>query len=235
MVVPSWRALRNGAPLRREPEHPLRRSNYSTVRLRRSDPTDDPIRSAIGSSRRAVAGAGVRWLVGARAASFCAGFEVARSGRLSADCGGAVGLATKGARCEPDCRKTALTMMMRLAAAAPMIATESTGRRASLPHTRPASIAMVPTNTAPRPAPRFGRPRLRTIRSSNVRRQLRIADSAEMARPARQRIQRQRGLFPINKVPCRRAAAHDPMHVQLRRRAPLFSAMDRVRWRLNEP
>jgi hypothetical protein len=179
----------------------------------------------MGSSRRAVAvagaGVGVRRPTGARAASFCAEFEGGRSARLSADCGGAVGLATNGARCEPDCRKTALTMMMKLAAAAPMIATESTGRRASLPHTRPASIAMMPTNAAPRPAPRFARPRLRTIGSPDVRRQLKIAGSAELARLVSQRTQRHRGLFPISKVSCRRAT-HDPMHVQLRRRAPLF-------------
>src|SRR5580658_5647972 len=160
--------------------------------------------------------------MGARAPSFCAELEVERSDRLSANCGGAVGLATNGARCEPDCRKTALTMMIKLAAAAPIIATESTGRRASRPHIRPANIAMMPTKAAPRPTPRFARPRLRTIRSSVVKRQRRIAGYAELARPARQRIQPHRGLLPICKVPCRRAEVHDPMHVQLRRRAPLF-------------
>jgi hypothetical protein len=80
----------------------------------------------------------------------------------------------------------------------------------------------MPTNAAPRPARRFVRPRLRTIRPSDVRRQLKIAGPAKLARLVSQRIQRHRRLFPISKVPCRRAAAHDPMHVQLRRRAPLF-------------
>ena len=122
----------------------------------------------------------LRWVTGARSASPCAEAGVGPSERLSANCGGAVGLATNGARCEPDCKNTALIMMMRLAAAAPMIATESTGRRASLPHIRPTNIAIRPTNTAPRLAPRSLRLRLRTMRPSGVMRQFRIAGPAKL-------------------------------------------------------
>jgi hypothetical protein len=198
------------------------RNGYSTVRLRRSDPIDDPIKSAIGSSRRAVTGALVRWVTGARSASPCAEAGVGPSERLSAICGDAVGLATNGARCEPDCKNTALIMMMRLAAAAPMIATESTGRRTSLPHIRPTNIAIRPTNTAPRLAPRALRLRLRTMRPSGVMRQFRIAGPAKLADSLTRRAERRRKVVPINEIPCRRAAAHDPTHVRLCRRAPLF-------------
>ncbi len=54
------------------------------------------------------------------------------------------GLAKNGAGCAPDCRKTALTMMMRLAAPAAIIANVSTGRRVALPHSANANAPLAP-------------------------------------------------------------------------------------------
>jgi len=194
------------------------------------------MRSPIGSLRRAPTGNGVCWLTGARRASPAPTADGATSDRLSANCDGAAGFATNGPRCEPDCRKTALMMMMRLAAAAPRIATESTGRRAILVHIRAAAITTRPVTPAPRSAPRFMRRRLRTICSSDDRRRCGIVGSEELAPHYRQRVLRRQRLAPITKeTSCRPAATHDPMHARLCRRAPLCSGSDRVRCRLNEP
>jgi hypothetical protein len=200
---------------------PRRTNAYSPPRALRSEPTDAPIRSPIGSLRRAATGMGVCWLTGARTTSV----DGATSARLSTTCGVEVGLTTNGARCEPDCRKTALTMMMRLAAAAPRIATESTGRRAILGHIRPATNPIRPATAAPRPVPRFIRRRLRTIWSSDVRGRGRIADSEQFAPRHEQRILRRQWLARnVDETSYRRAAAHNPMHARLCRRAPFFLA-----------
>src|SRR5208282_6891560 len=96
---------------------------------------DGPMSSVIGSLRRTGAAAGAA--CGAcGAATECvvvvsAGLGAACStglGRASAVTVCGVGLMKKGAGCEPDCRKTALTIITTVAAVAPRIAKESTGR-----------------------------------------------------------------------------------------------------------
>jgi hypothetical protein len=57
------------------------------------------------------------------------------------------GGAKNGAGCEPDCKKAALTMMMRLAAIAARTANVSTGRRDALAHSE---IAIAPPAPAVR-------------------------------------------------------------------------------------
>src|SRR5579863_6108265 len=91
---------------------------------------EGPIKSAIGSSRRAATGCGVTAVASSRAG--IVGTPIAATGE-------AFGLAKKGVGCEPDCNKTALTTMMTLAAAAATMANESTGRRVALAHSRAAN------------------------------------------------------------------------------------------------
>lgn len=99
------------------------------------------MRSPIGSLRRRGGAGGVREAWAERAGVASAGLSAVlvsggfgtgvtvEVGWLSAASGGtAVGLAKNGAGCGPDWRKTALTMMIKLAALAHRIAARSTGR-----------------------------------------------------------------------------------------------------------
>ena len=94
------------------------------------------MRSPIGSLRCADAACDVRTTGAVRAGAASTSVSAGRGGgsggggivavgRLSAAC--AVGLAKNGAGCWPDCRKMALTMMIRLAALEHRIAAESIG------------------------------------------------------------------------------------------------------------
>src|SRR5580704_16635988 len=94
---------------------------------------DGPIRSAMGSLRRGD-GTGTGTLCGGRVTEWVALMSMTRGPPCSAGFGAAsavfctVGLATNGAGRAPDCRKAALTTIRMVAAAAPRMAKESTGR-----------------------------------------------------------------------------------------------------------
>src|ERR1700691_3375447 len=105
---------------------------------------EGPIRSAIGSLRRAAMGCATA----VAAAGYAGATGTAGLGGTLAATGTDFGGAKNGAGCEPDCQKTALTMMMRLAATAARIANVSTGRRDALVHSEltiapPAPMARV--------------------------------------------------------------------------------------------
>src|SRR5580704_19089402 len=120
---------------------------------------DGPIKSAIGSLRRGD-GTGIGTVCGGRGAvTVCvalismirgpvcsAGFGAASAGFCS------VGLATNGAGRAPDCRKTALTTIRRVAAVAPRMANESTGRPIACVHSRAPSV---PASVPARPLARL--------------------------------------------------------------------------------
>src|ERR1700688_2328879 len=94
---------------------------------------EGPIRSAMGSLRRGD-GTGIGTVCGDRTTECVALISMIRGPVCSAGFGVAsavfctVGLATNGAGRAPDCRKTALTTIRMVAAAAPRMAKESTGR-----------------------------------------------------------------------------------------------------------
>ena len=100
---------------------------------------------AIGSLR----GAATVCVAGGASAEWAARRLSRDLGRTAPAAGGGA-LTKNGAGREPDCRTTALTMMMRLAATAARMANESTGRRAALAHSRKISdpaILAAPTPT----------------------------------------------------------------------------------------
>ena len=97
------------------------------------------MRSAIGSLPLAATGCGTREPTGEFAAGISAdlaGAVTAGFGRRSAAWGVEVGLAKNGVGGRLDCKKTALAMMTRLAAAAPRKANVSTGRCSAFAHSR---------------------------------------------------------------------------------------------------
>src|SRR5580704_1535605 len=111
---------------------------------------DGPIRSAMGSLRRGD-GTGTGTLCGGRVTEWVALMSMTRGPPCSAGFGAAsavfctVGLATNGAGRAPDCRKAALTTIRMVAAAAPRMAKESTGRPVTCVHSRePNATASVP-------------------------------------------------------------------------------------------
>ena len=89
---------------------------------------DGPISSAIGSLRRAAMGCGTTVAAAGRSEAVGA----AAFGELFSITCNDFEFAKNGDGCGPDCKNTALTTMMRLAAAAARIATKSTGRRVAL-------------------------------------------------------------------------------------------------------
>src|ERR1700719_4291084 len=101
---------------------------------------EGPIRSAMGSLRRGD-GTGIGTVCG-RATVCVALISMTRGPVCSAALGAAsavfctVGLATNGAGRAPDCRKAALTTIRMVAAVAPRIAKESTGRSIACVHSR---------------------------------------------------------------------------------------------------
>src|ERR1700726_502526 len=133
---------------------------------------DGPIRSAIGSLRRGDGiGIGTGTVCGGLGAvtAWVADKSMTRGAPCSAAFGPTsaitvfctVGLATNGAGRAPDCRKTALTTITVVAAAAPRTAKESTGRLASLVHSRGPNVpAKVPVPALMR---RLSLRRLRTF------------------------------------------------------------------------
>src|ERR1700692_4007909 len=102
---------------------------------------DGPIKSAMGSLRR---GDGAATVCGGRAAAIVcvALISMIRGTGCSTGLGAAAavfctaGLATNGADRAPDCRKTALTTIRMVAAVAPRMAKESTGRLVGCLHSR---------------------------------------------------------------------------------------------------
>src|SRR6202451_1315915 len=112
---------------------------------------DGPIKSAMGSLRRGD-GTGTGTVCGGRATECVALISMIRGPVCSAGLGAAsavfgnVGLATNGAGRAPDCRKTALTTIRIVAAVAPRMANESTGRSIACSHSRE------PSDTASDPA-----------------------------------------------------------------------------------
>src|SRR5580700_108556 len=119
---------------------------------------DGPIRSAMGSLRRGD-GTGTGTVCGGRgAATECVALiSMIRGPVCSAGLGAAsavfctVGLATNGAGRAPDCRKTALTTIRMVAAVAPRMANESTGRPIACVHSRePNDAASVPARALAR-------------------------------------------------------------------------------------
>src|SRR6202051_5139743 len=102
---------------------------------------DGPIKSAMGSLRRGD-GTGTGTVCDGRATVCVALISMIRGPACSAGFGAAsavfctVGLATNGAGRAPDCRKTALTTIRMVAAAAPRMAKESTGRSTACVHSR---------------------------------------------------------------------------------------------------
>src|ERR1700682_6323040 len=118
---------------------------------------DGPIKSTIGSLRRGD-GTGTGTLCGGRATVCVALISMIRGPVGSAGLGAAsaafgnVGLATNGAGRAPDCRKTALTTIRMVAAMAPRMAKESTGRPVICVHSRaPNDAASVPARAVVRP------------------------------------------------------------------------------------
>src|SRR5580692_2126879 len=117
---------------------------------------DGAIRSAIGSLRRGDGvgtgtacgdrGAATEW-VALKSTTRGAGFaDVSTTSDF-----GRAGLATNGAGRAPVCRNTALTTMTMVAATAPRMANESTGRSAKPDHSRdPTDPARVPARALPR-------------------------------------------------------------------------------------
>src|SRR5579872_6496958 len=118
--------------------------------MRAGEAADAAIRSAMGSLWRAMACAPCAvWAGRIEAASGDlvagpAGAEPEPVKRSLNFCGRRVGLAKNGAGCDPDCRKTALTMMIKPAALAHRIAMESTGRSAADDHSRSPIAATMP-------------------------------------------------------------------------------------------
>src|SRR5580700_1831383 len=102
---------------------------------------DGPIKSAMGSLRRGD-GTGTGTVCDGRATVCVALISMIRGPACSAGFGAAsavfctVGLATNGAGRAPDCRKTALTTIRMVAAIAPRMANESTGRSIACSHSR---------------------------------------------------------------------------------------------------
>src|SRR5579862_7407404 len=102
---------------------------------------DGPIKSAMGSLRRGD-GTGIGTVCGGRVTECVALISMIRGPPCSAGFGAAsavfctVGLATNGAGRAPDCRKTALTTIRMVAAIAPRMAKESTGRSIACVHSR---------------------------------------------------------------------------------------------------
>src|ERR1700719_1383145 len=104
---------------------------------------DGPIRSAMGSLRRGD-GTGIGTVGGGRGAvTVCVALMSMIRGPVCSTGFGAgsavfctVGLATKGAGRAPDCRKPALTTIRMVAAVAPRMAKESTGRSIACVHSR---------------------------------------------------------------------------------------------------
>src|ERR1700685_3023936 len=116
---------------------------------------DGPIKSAMGSLRR---GDGAGTVCGGRATECVALISMIRGPVCSVGLGAAsavfcdVGLATNGASRAPDCRKTALTTIRIVAAVAPRIAKESTGRPIACVHSRePNDAASVTARALVRP------------------------------------------------------------------------------------
>src|SRR5580700_7237712 len=115
---------------------------------------DGPIKSAMGSLRRGD-GTGTGTVCGGRATVCVALISMIRGPVCSAGFGAAsavfctVGLATNGASRAPDCRKTALTTISMVAAVAPRMAKESTGRPIARVHSR-APNDSVPTRALAR-------------------------------------------------------------------------------------
>src|ERR1700722_20268439 len=158
----------SSAPLRRIRPSPSSNNTHCTA-IMRGDPADEvedgvtaaPIRVPIGSLRCAAG----TWVFADGATR--AGASAARSGtlvdagltdgafgaagpgagalgaaeRLLTAGGNAAGLAKNGAGCMPDCRKMALTTMIRLAAPTHKIAAASTGRWAAVLHRRSPTAA----------------------------------------------------------------------------------------------
>ena len=95
----------------------------------------------MGSLRRGD-GTGIGTVCGGRATECVALISMIRGPVCSAGLGAAsavfctVGLATNGAGRAPDCRKTALTTIRMVAAVAPRMANESTGRPIACVHSR---------------------------------------------------------------------------------------------------
>src|SRR5580693_8757858 len=119
---------------------------------------EGPIRSAMGSLRRGD-GTGIGTVCGGRGAvTVCVALISMIRGPVCSGALGAasavfcsVGLATNGAGRAPDCRKTALTTITMVAAIAPRMAKESTGRSMSCIHSRaPNDPASVPARALPR-------------------------------------------------------------------------------------
>src|SRR5580692_3422456 len=117
---------------------------------------EGPIRSAMGSLRRGD-GTGIGTVCGGRATECVALISMTRGPVCSAGLGAAsavfctVGLATNGAGRAPDCRKTALTTIRMVAAVAPRMAKESTGRPIACVHSRdPNDAASVPARALAR-------------------------------------------------------------------------------------
>src|SRR5580692_1757957 len=118
---------------------------------------DGPIKSAMGSLRRGD-GTGTGTVCGGRATEWVALISMIRGPVCSAGLGAAsavfctVGLATNGAGRAPDCRKTALMTIRIVAAVAPRMAKESTGRPIACVHSRePNDAASVPARALVRP------------------------------------------------------------------------------------
>src|ERR1700731_3541062 len=117
---------------------------------------DGPIKSAMGSLRRGD-GTGIGTVCGGRGTVCVALISMIRGPVCSVGFGAAsgvfctVGLATNGAGRAPDCRKTALTTITMVAAVAPRMAKESTGRSISCINSRdPNDPASVPARAPPR-------------------------------------------------------------------------------------
>src|SRR6202030_1244661 len=118
---------------------------------------DGPIRSAMGSLRRGD-GTGIGTVCGGRGAvTVCVALISMIRGPVCSTVFGAasavfctVGLATNGASRAPDCRKTALTTIKMVAAVAPRMAKESTGRSTARVHRR-APNDSVPARAGERP------------------------------------------------------------------------------------
>src|SRR5580700_2926866 len=106
---------------------------------------DGPIRSAMGSLRRGD-GTGIGTLISMIRGPVCSAGLGAASAVFCT-----VGLATNGAVRAPDCRKTALTTITMVAAVAPRMANESTGRPIACINSRePNDAASVPARTLAR-------------------------------------------------------------------------------------
>src|SRR5580704_11327818 len=117
---------------------------------------EGPIKSAMGSLRRGD-GTGIGTVCGGRVTECVALISMIRGPPCSAGFGAAsavfctVGLATNGAGRAPDCRKTALTTIRMVAAVAPRMANESTGRPIACVHSRePNDAASVPARALAR-------------------------------------------------------------------------------------